>query len=78
MDQPDDIALLREYVETRAEAAFADLVRRQIDLVYSTALRQTRKPDAAEDITQAVFVILARRAGSLLRLATLTGWLYQA
>src|SRR5262252_1619815 len=78
MDEPDDIALLRNFVEKHSEFAFAQLVLRQIDLVYSTALRQTRNPQAAEDITQAVFVILSQKAGSLLRLTTLTGWLYQA
>src|SRR5215472_1321568 len=78
MDEPDDITLLRKFVEKHSEFAFAQLVRRQIDLVYSTALRETRNPQAAEDITQAVFVILSRKARSLLRLTTLTGWLYQA
>jgi RNA polymerase sigma factor (sigma-70 family) len=78
MDEPDDIELLGRFVEQHSEADFAVLVRRQIDLVYSAALRQTRNPHAAEEVTQAVFVVLARKAGSLLRLGTLTGWLYQA
>jgi RNA polymerase sigma factor (sigma-70 family) len=78
MDEPDDIELLGKFVEQHSEADFAVLVRRQIDLVYSAALRQTRNPHAAEEVTQAVFVVLARKAGSLLRLSTLTGWLYQA
>jgi RNA polymerase sigma factor (sigma-70 family) len=78
MDEPNDIELLSRFVEQHSEAVFAVLVRRQIDLVYSAALRQTRNPHAAEEVTQAVFVVLARKAGSLLRLGTLTGWLYQA
>jgi RNA polymerase sigma factor (sigma-70 family) len=78
MDEPDDIELLGRFVERHSDADFAVLVRRQIDLVYSAALRQTRNPHAAEEVTQAVFVVLARKAGSLLRLRTLTGWLYQA
>jgi RNA polymerase sigma factor (sigma-70 family) len=78
MDEPDDIELLGRFVNERSEADFAVLVRRQIDLVYSAALRQTRNPHAAEEVTQAVFIVLARKAGSLLRLGTLTGWLYQA
>src|SRR5438045_3097408 len=78
MNELDDIELLRRFVEQNSEADFAVLVRRQIDLVYSAALRQTRNPDAAEEVTQAVFVVLARKAGSLLGLGTLTGWLYQA
>src|SRR6516162_9461956 len=78
MDEPNDLELLRRFVEEHSEPDFAVLVRRQIDLVYSAALRQTRNPHAAEEVTQAVFVVLARKAGSLLRLGTLTGWLYQA
>jgi RNA polymerase sigma factor (sigma-70 family) len=78
MDEPNDLELLRRFVEEHSEPDFAVLVRRQIDLVYSAALRQTRNPHAAEEVTQAVFVVLARKAASLLRHATLTGWLYQA
>src|SRR5690349_11661096 len=78
MDEPDDIELLRRFVEDQSESAFAALVLRQIDLVYSAALRQTRNPHSAEEVTQAVFVILARKAKNLLRLGTLTGWLYHA
>src|SRR5436190_12393935 len=78
MDELDDIELLGRFVEEHSEADFAVLVRRQIDLVYSAALRQTRNPHSAEEVTQAVFLVLARKAGSLLRLGTLTGWLYQA
>jgi RNA polymerase sigma factor (sigma-70 family) len=78
MDEPNDIELLHKFVGEHSEAAFATLVRRHIDLVYSAALRQTRNPHAAEEVTQAVFLVLARKAGSLLRLGALTGWLYQA
>jgi RNA polymerase sigma factor (sigma-70 family) len=78
MDEPDDIQLLRRFVEDSSEPAFAELVQRHINLVYSVALRQTRDPHAAQDVTQAVFVVLARKAHGLLRLRTLTGWLYQA
>ncbi len=78
MDELDEIELLRRFVEQQSEADFAALVQRQINLVYSAALRQTRNPHSAEEVTQAVFVVLARKAGSLLRLGTLTGWLYQA
>jgi RNA polymerase sigma factor (sigma-70 family) len=78
MDELDDIELLGRFVEQNSEADFAALVRRHVNLVYSAALRQTRNPHAAEEVTQAVFVVLARKAQSLLRLGTLTGWLYQA
>jgi uncharacterized protein (TIGR03435 family) len=77
MPEPDDISLLREYVETHSEEAFGTLVSRHINKVYSAALRHTRNPHQAEEITQAVFVILARRAGGLGKRVILSGWLYQ-
>jgi RNA polymerase sigma factor (sigma-70 family) len=77
MQDPDDIALLREYVTRQSEDAFAALVSRHINKVYSVALRHTRNPHAAEEITQAVFVILARKARHLSPRVILSGWLYQ-
>ena len=73
----DDITLLREYTETGSEAAFAALVERYVNLVYSTALRGVGNPHAAQEITQAVFIILARKANKLSQHAVLSGWLYQ-
>ncbi|HEY3913316.1 MAG TPA: DUF6263 family protein [Verrucomicrobiae bacterium] len=72
----DDSALLKEYVERGSEEAFSTLVSRHINKVYSVALRHTGKPDQAEEITQAVFVILARKSPKLDRRVILSGWLY--
>ena len=78
MSQMEDIALLQEYARTESETAFTALAERHIGLVYSAALRQVRDPHLAEDVTQAVFVILARKAGSLSHHAVLSGWLLKA
>jgi RNA polymerase sigma factor (sigma-70 family) len=73
----DDMALVREYAASQSEQAFETLVSRHVNLVYSAALRQARDAALAQEITQAVFIILARKAGSLSPKTILSGWLYR-
>lgn len=69
--------LVAEYGRTGAEAPFAELVRRHVPLVYSVAFRQTGLPAQAEEITQVVFIALARKAGRMRPDTVLEGWLYE-
>src|SRR5262245_60433077 len=72
-----DCELLRYYAEDHSEKAFADLVSRHIDLVYSAALRQVNgDTHLAQDIAQTVFSDLARKAAQLSSRKELAGWLY--
>lgn len=72
-----DQQLLREYSEGTSEDAFAELVRRHVDFVYSIALRMVRDAHLAEDVAQGVFLALARSAPRLLNGSVLAGWLHQ-
>jgi Sigma-70 region 2 len=60
-----DQQLLRDYTGRRSETAFAELVRRHVDFVYSAALRMVCNAHLAEDVTQGVFVALAQNAHQL-------------
>jgi RNA polymerase sigma factor (sigma-70 family) len=71
-----DLQLLARYLKAGAEDAFAELVHRHLNLVYSAALRQVRSPQLAEEVAQAVFVDLSRNARQLRPDTIVTAWLY--
>ena len=78
MEPEDDSALLRQFAENHSDEAFAELVARHVNLVYSVALRRAGHPQNAEEITQAVFIILAKKAAGLRHEKALSSWLFQA
>ncbi len=75
-DAPTDGELLAQFASRRDEAAFAELVRRHGPLVLSVATRHLPDRQAAEDVVQATFLALARRAARLGRPPSLVNWLY--
>ena len=77
MKDKTDSQLLRAYAEHRSEAAFAELVRRHVDFVYSAALRMVCDSHLAEDVTQGVFVALAKNFAQLADRPVLSGWLHR-
>ena len=74
----DDFALLQEYLKNGSDRAFEELVGRYTGLVYSSALRRTGDPHLAEDVTQAVFLILTQRPSTVGKTRGLRKWLFRA
>src|SRR5580698_4362914 len=73
----EDAELLRRYAVEHSEAAFAELIRRHVDLAYSAALRLVNgDTHRAQDVTQQVFAEFARQAKRLMRHPAPVGWLY--
>lgn len=74
---PDDATLLRKFAATRDEAAFAELVRRHVDLVYSSARRRCGgNSHRAQEVVQHVFIALARNAARVAEHPALAAWLF--
>jgi RNA polymerase sigma factor (sigma-70 family) len=73
----NDAELLRRFLRDGSQEAFAGLVTEHTDLVFSSAMRRLGNQTAAEDVTQAVFVILAQKAATMNPdKVNLPGWFY--
>src|SRR5215469_16334570 len=73
----NDWELIQSYCRNGSESAFETLVKRHVDFVYCAALRQVRDPSLAEDVTQAVFLLLARKAKNFRSGTVLVSWLFR-
>ena len=77
----NDAELLSQFTRSPAvqegQDAFATLVDRHLNLVYSAALRQVRSPQLAEEVSQTVFTQLARHATELKLGTIVAAWLHR-
>src|SRR6266487_3052175 len=77
-DQCQDFELLQRFTRDGEQSAFADLVRRHLDLVFATALRKVEDRAAAQEVAQNVFAVLARKAWRFAPDDSLPAWLHKA
>jgi RNA polymerase sigma factor (sigma-70 family) len=71
-----DGQLLEDYLLCREEAALAALVRRHGPMVWSVCRRALRNYHDAEDAFQATFLVLVRKADSVVPREMVSNWLY--
>ncbi len=76
MNSRSDSELLAEYVRAGSREAFTELVARHRDWVHSVAVRRVHDEHLADDVTQAVFIVLARRARGIKEGTVLSAWLF--
>jgi RNA polymerase sigma factor (sigma-70 family) len=73
-----DLHLVEQFSRGASNEAFAELVSRHADWIYSAARRMVRDPDLAEDVTQAVFIVLSQKSTSILHeKMSVSGWLFK-
>lgn len=78
MDSRSDLALVRQHAASGSNEAFEAVVSRHLGMVHSAALRQLGNVHQAEEVCHAVFLALARKAGSLPDGTIVAGWLFRA
>src|SRR5437660_6358758 len=76
-DRCQDFELLQRFTRDGEQSAFADVVRRHLDLVFATALRKVEDSGAAQEIAQNVFAALARKAWQFAPDDSLPAWLHR-
>ena len=76
-DRRRDFELLQRFTHHGGELAFADLVRRHLDLVFATPLRKVEDTGAAQEVAQNVFAVLARKAWRFAPDDSLPAWLHK-
>ncbi len=74
---PTDAELLTRFVEHGDQAAFTLVVERHLRWLYPAALRILHDPGRAHDVTQAVFILLAQKAGTMRSDLPLSPWLFR-
>src|SRR5215471_4157980 len=76
-DRRQDFELLQRFTRDGEQPAFADIVRRHLDLVFATALRKVEDSGAAQEVAQNVFAVLARKAWQFAPDDSLPAWLHK-
>ena len=76
-ERRQDFELLQRFTRLGEQSAFADVVRRHLDLVFGTALRKVEDPGAAQEVAQNVFTALARKTWRFARDDSLPAWLHR-
>ena len=77
-DRCQDFELLQRFTRDGEQSAFADVVRRHLDLVFATALRKVEDSGVAQEVAQNVFAVLARKAWRFAPDDSLPAWLHKA
>jgi RNA polymerase sigma factor (sigma-70 family) len=75
-DSSSDSLLLQSFITERDEAAFEALVQRHGPMVWGVGQRVLRNPHDTEDVFQATFLVLARKAATVSPREKLANWLY--